>query len=108
MVKRVVRLYIEGGATGKDADNIFRKSWKQFLNNLHDLARQNGYDKLEIVRGKGRENTFQRCMSHKEEYPNDLCVLLVDSETGVSPSSRVWEIVKNRDNWQQPAGALCC
>jgi len=32
MVKRHVRVYIEGGAEGKTADSDFRRGWKKFLN----------------------------------------------------------------------------
>ena len=42
MVKRHVRVYVEGGAEGKTADSDFRRGWKKFLDELHELARANG------------------------------------------------------------------
>lgn len=104
MVKRHVRIYIEGGAVGGTADNDFRRGWKKFLNKFHDLARQNGYASLEIVRGKGRSDTFRRFCSYHVQYPSDLCVLLVDAEKIVPSGSKVWDIVKQRegDNWDRP------
>ena len=107
MVKRCVRIYIEGGGEGKAADSDFRRGWKKFLNELHELARANGYHSLEVVRGKGRENAFNRFKTHQREHPDDLCVLLVDAETAVAEGARVWDIVADRvgDQWQRPSWA---
>jgi hypothetical protein len=107
MVKRCVRVYIEGGAEGRTADSDFRRGWKKFLHELHELARENGYHSLEVVRGKGRGNTFRRFTKREVEHPNDLCVLLADAETSVSDDARVWDVVANRegDRWQRPAWA---
>ena len=107
MVNRYVRVYIEGGAEGRDANNDFRRGWKKFLNELHELARANGYHSLDVIRGKDRGNTFHRFTKHKKEYPNDLCVLLVDAETKVPEDARVWDVVVRRsgDKWQRPSWA---
>ena len=109
MVKRRVRVYIEGGAEGKSADSDFRRGWKKFLNELHELARARGYQSLEVVRGRGRRNTYERFVKHKQqvETRDDLCVLLVDSETPVPDDSLVWDVVARRegDRWQRPAWA---
>lgn len=107
MVSRHVRVYIEGGAEGRTADRDFRRGWKKFLNELHELARQNGYHSLEVVRGKGRGNAFNRFTKHKAEYPRDLCVLLADAETSIPDGASVWSIVANRegDRWQRPSWA---
>lgn len=106
-MKRCVRLYVEGGAEGSTADSDFRRGWKKFLTELHELARNNGYHSLEVVRGKGRGNTFRRFTKHENEYPNDLCVLLADAETRVPEGALVWDIVAHRegDKWQRPAWA---
>ena len=106
-MKRHVRVYVEGGAEGKTADSDFRRGWKKFLLELHELARDNGYHSLEIVRGKGRARTFSLFAKHKNSYPQDLCVLLADSETAVPAGADVWSIVANRpgDKWQRPAWA---
>jgi hypothetical protein len=65
------------------------------------------YHSLEVVRGKGRGNAYQRFVNHKREHPADLCVLLVDSETEVPDNSRVWDIVARRegDRWTRPTWA---
>lgn len=107
MVRRHVRVYIEGGAVGRTADSDFRRGWKIFLNELHVLAIENHYHSLEVVRGKGRGNTFSRFKVHKKEHPNDLCVLLVDAETAVPEGASVWDVVAHRvgDEWQRPSWA---
>lgn len=104
MVKRHVRVYIEGGAEGKIADSDFRRSWKKFLNELHEIAMANSYHSLEVVRGKGRGNAFRRFKKHELEYPDDLCVLLVDSEGPVASGQKVWDVVAQRpdDRWEKP------
>lgn len=106
-MKRCVRVYIEGGSEGKTADSDFRRGWKRFLFELHELARVNGYHSLEIVRGKGRGRTFHLFSKHKNFYPQDLCVLLADSETAVQQGTNVWNLVADRpgDKWQRPAWA---
>ncbi len=106
-MKRHVRVYIEGGAEGSDADSDFRRGWKKFLNELHELARDNGYHSLEVVRGKGRGNAFNRFRKHNKEYPNDLCVILVDAEVAVPEGTRVWDVVEQRegDKWLRPPWA---
>lgn len=104
MVKKCVRIYIEGGSEGRLADSDFRRGWKKFLHELHELARANGYHSLEVVRGKGRSNTFRRFTKRETEYPTDICVLLADSETAVEDDTAVWEVVAARegDQWQRP------
>ena len=107
MVRRHVRVYIEGGATGRTADSDFRRGWRKFLNELHALARRHRYQSLDVVRGKGRGNAYRRFVNYKKEHPADLCVLLVDSEMEVPDNSRVWDIVARRegDSWARPAWA---
>jgi len=105
MVKRHVRVYIEGGAEGRTADSDFRRGWKKFLNEIHELAREHGYHSLEVVRGKGRGNAFNRFIMHKNVWPDDLSVLLADSEMAVPTGASVWKIVGDRDKWKKPAWA---
>jgi hypothetical protein len=107
VVKKCVRVYIEGGGKGRGEDSDFRRGWKKFLSELHELARKHGYDSLEIVRGKGRADAFRRFSKHNLEYPGDLCVLLVDSEMPVSKDALVWNVVGERveDQWKRPSWA---
>jgi len=92
-VRPFVRVYIEGGAEGRAADRDFRRGWQAFLKELHELAVTHGYNSLRVVRGKGRDSTYRRFVKHRNTYPRDLCVLLVDAETTVPEAARVWDIV---------------
>lgn len=107
MTRRHVRVYVEGGATGRTADQDFRRGWKKFLGSLHELAREHGYHSLEIVRGKGRGNAYERFSKYHLENPDDLCVLLADAETGVPEGQSVWAVVAQRegDRWARPEWA---
>lgn len=106
-MRKHVRIYIEGGAEGRTADNDFRRGWKRFLSELHKLAQESGYQSLEVVRGKGRGDAFRRFRHYPKKYPSDLCVLLVDAEMVVSEDAKVWDVVAERhgDEWQRPAWA---
>ncbi len=106
-MKCCVRVYIEGGSTGQTADSDFRRGWKKFLGELHDLARGQGFHSLEVVRCKGRVNAFARFSKYHWDHPDDLCVLLVDSECNVPDGQGVWETVSERegDGWVKPAWA---
>jgi len=106
-VKRCVRVYIEGGAKGHTEDSDFRRGWKRFLAELHDTARRHGYHSLEVVRGQGRSRTYRSFLNWREVHPDDLCVLLVDAETGVPDGAAVWDVVASRvgDGWPRPEWA---
>jgi len=106
MVK-YVRVYIEGGAKGKTADRDFRRGWKKFLNELHELARNHGFQGLEVIRGTGRGQAFHHFLHYRPEYEHDLRVLLVDSEMAVPEGRNVWDIVARRvnDPWRRPKWA---
>ncbi len=106
-MKRHVRVYVEGGGEGKTSDSDFRRGWKRFLAELHELARGYGYHSLEVVRGKGRGRTFNLFSKHKSSRPQDLCVLLADSETSVPMADNLWNVVATRpgDKWQRPTWA---
>ncbi len=106
-MKKHVRVYIEDGSPGKTADSDFRKGWKSFLHELHELARRSGYQSLEVVRGKSRGDAFRRFRNYQTQYPQDLCVLLADAETLVPTGTRVWDVVARRedDKWPRPRWA---
>jgi hypothetical protein len=67
----------------------------------------NGFQSLEVVRGKSRANAFQRFEKHHLEFPGDLCFLLVDSEGPVGSTQSVWDVVARRegDRWIKPVWA---
>ena len=107
MVKRCVRVYIEGGTKGRPENGDFRRAWKMFLSELHELARRNEFNSLEVVRALGRGTAYRSFLKHAQVHPKDLCFLLVDSETPVEQGQDVWSVVRERegDKWEKPAWA---
>jgi Domain of unknown function (DUF4276) len=103
-VRRLVRIYIEGGGEGGSTNADFRRGWKSFLKELHELAMEHNFHGLEVIRGKSRSDVYNRFCSHKTEFPDDLCFLLVDSEGPVSVHQNPWNYVRQRpgDNWAKP------
>ncbi len=93
-------LYIEGGGEGKDLRARFREGWNEFFKSA-------GVDsRTKIVRGSGRDQTFDRFTTAvKDDSPDMIPLLLVDSEGPVSVGNSVWQHLNARDSWSQPSGA---
>ena len=93
-------LYIEGGGEGKDLRARFREGWNEFFKS----AGVGG--KTKIVRGSGRDQTFDRfATAVKVGRPDTIPLLLVDSEDRVAPRNSVWQHLHVRDDWHKPLGA---
>ena len=95
-------VYIEGGGDGRSLRARFREGWSQFLQSA-------GAGRVKIVRGGGREQTFQRFAAAVTAAGRRaavlLLVLLVDSEGPVAGGRTVWEHLGARDGWTRPDGA---
>ena len=93
-------LYIEGGGEGKELRARFREGWKEFF----DSAGVGG--KTKIVRGGGRQQTFDRFTTAVSgRPPGTVPFLLVDSEGPVAREDSVWQHLRARDGWIRPDGA---
>ena len=97
-----VRIYIEGGGDNNQAlERLFRRSWSQFFR-----AAKLDRHAPRIVRGGAREQTFRRFRNAlRSSGPDDLPLLLVDSEASVDPTHGVWWHLQARDRWSRPPGA---
>ena len=94
------KLYIEGGGGGKSQQARFREGWNRFF----ERAGVGG--RVKIVRGGGRDQTFDRFVTAvSEPLHSDLPILVVDSEGVVQPEHSVWEHLRTRDNWPRPQNA---
>ena len=90
-------LYIEGGGEGKDLRTRFRKGWRTFF----DAAGVD--DRTKIVRGGGRQRTYDMFAVAVRDRRNDtLPLLLVDSEGAVRPRHSPWQHLLARDGWHKP------
>ena len=99
MVKATI--YIEGGGEGRRPRGQFRTAWRNFFRTAGLAGRL-----PVVVRGSSRNNTFdQFAEAIKNAPPDELPILLVDSEGPVVPGHSVWQHLRQQDGWQQPAGA---
>ena len=99
MVKATI--YIEGGGEGRRSRELFRTAWRNFFRTAGLAGRL-----PVVVRGSSRNNTFDQFETAVEAArPDELPLLLVDSEGPVAPGRSVWQHLRQQDGWQQPAGA---
>lgn len=98
----VAKLYIEGGGEGQYLGARFREGWSKFFKSA-GLA-----SKTKVVRGGGRDKTFDRFVTAiKNSRPNEVPILLVDSEDPVAAGHTVWQhlFARKDDGWQRPPNA---
>ena len=96
-----VRLLIEGGGSGETSDKDFRHAWRRFFAAAGLTGRL-----PQVVRGEGREQTFDKFKSALRRRRRDEIVLvLVDSEGPVATRQSAWQHLRNQDNWEQPPDA---
>jgi Domain of unknown function (DUF4276) len=92
------KLYIEGGAPGKDADSVFRRGWRTFLERAVGRSA-----KFAVVRGGSRNETWKKFkMALGEAKADELPILVVDSEAAVTEGS--WQHLAGQDDWKKPKG----
>ena len=106
-----IKLYIEGGGSSPTQATQFREAWKTFFLKA-------GIDRtLTAVRGGSRNDTFDDYRTAvRIKRPDELPLLLVDSEDLVTGGNTEWQHLKMRDNWNKPSGAgdqdaflmVCC
>ena len=91
-------LYIEGGGDSREQGIRFRQGWNDFFTSAGVGAR------TKIVRGGGRQRTFDRFVTAlRKRVPSVVPLLLVDSEEAVA-ARPVWQHLQSRDRWNKPAG----
>lgn len=96
-----IKIYIEGGGEGKDLDIRFREAWTKFFK-AAGLAGQ----MPRPVRGKGRAHTFDLFSTAvKNSQPNEMPLLLLDSEVAVKNDKTVWQHLKECDGFDKPQNA---
>jgi len=96
-----IKIYIEGGGDGKDLDSRFREAWSKFFKAAGLEGRMPS-----PVRGKGRVHTFDLfCTAIQHLRPNEMALLLLDSEDAVAANQTIWQHLKIRDNMDKPRQA---
>ena len=96
-----VKLYVEGGGDSRVHHATFRRGWISFLRRAGLTGRM-----PQVIPGGGREQTFDKFQTAlQNQRPNEITILLVDSEGPVVPERSAWEHLRNQDTWNQPPGA---
>ncbi len=109
-----IKIYIEGGGDGANLDQRFREAWTTFFERAGLAGRM-----PRPVRGKGRKQTYDLyTQAVRTRRPDELPLLLVDSEDLVRSEHTPWAHLKARaaDGWAKPEGAadddaflmICC
>lgn len=95
-----VRIYVEGGGRGKLKSDC-RAGFRKFFEKA-GLARH----MPSVVACGSRNDTLKRFRTAVSSVkPEELPLLLVDSEDPVSTNGKPWDHLRSRDNWQCPEGA---
>lgn len=96
-----VKLYVEGGGDGRTNHVAFRQGWISFLRKTGLAGRM-----PQVVPGSGREQTFDKFKTALESRrPDEIVILVVDSEGAVIAGHSAWQHLRDRDNWEQPPDA---
>jgi hypothetical protein len=109
-----IRIYIEGGGDSHLQDTEFRAAWAEFFGKagLKALRKMPA-----TFRGSGRMQTFDAYQTAvRTRKPDELPLLLVDSEDLVASEHGAWQHLKARDGWEKPTGSgeddvflmICC
>lgn len=96
-----VKVYVEGGGDGRDLKVRCRQGFSTFFRKASLAGRM-----PRIIACGARDKTyrdFRTALAHAAD--NDFIVLLVDSEDPVAKGAGPWHHLKNRDDWDKPAGA---
>ena len=97
-----VKVYVEGGGDRKGGLGArCREGFRTFFDKAGLTGRM-----PRIVACGGRQQTYDDfCSALANATDDKFIVLLVDSEDPVAEGAGPWAHLKNRDNWDRPAGA---
>lgn len=94
-----IRIYVEGGGTGKDSRGAIQGGFGRFLAGLRQAASDRGV-RWQVVACGSREATFRDYRIARRSHPDAFNVLLVDSESRVEAPP--WEHLRRQDGWEPP------
>jgi hypothetical protein len=95
-----VKIYAEGGGEGELYDTLFRRGWAKFFERAGLTSRLPS-----VVRGQSRERAYDLFKTAAQRAdPDELPILLVDSEDPVSPEHTTWQHLRATDTWARPTG----
>ena len=98
-----IKIYIEGGADGKQAKSKLREGFGDFLDELRQIARNKRIGWTLVACGS-RNSAYEDFCTAIKSSPTVFHVLLVDSEDAVTKGSSIWSYLNARDSWDCPPG----
>ncbi len=94
-----VRLIIEGGGAGRDADAELREGMNRFIKTVLPDSKS-----PKIIAAGSRNDAYNDFCAALKNFKDNYIILLVDSEDAVNADNSVWQHVLQRDTWTQPTG----
>ena len=95
-----VKVYVEGGGRGK-----LRSDCRQGFSTFFEKSGLAGHMPSVVACGS-RNDTLKRFRTASSRVaPEEISLLLVDSEAPVSPNGKPWLHLRSGDNWQRLEGA---
>lgn len=96
-----VRIYVEGGGSGRDLRTRCRRGFSAFFEKASLAGRM-----PRIVACGSRETAFDKFrIAFGARKAGEFVVLLVDSEAPVADGTGPWEHLARRDGWNRPGEA---
>lgn len=96
-----LRIYVEGGGDSADLHKECREAFGTLIKKL-GLPRA-----PKIIAAGSRNDAFEDfCERIRQAPPNEVVLLLVDSEDPIRPGTTPWQHVAQRDSWEQPPGSV--
>jgi hypothetical protein len=93
-----IRIYVEGGFEGSTKSNC-RKAFGAFLGKVIPTR------SFKIIASGSRKNAYEDFCTALNQHPDDVVILLVDSETAVNGTAWQHLYLREGDKWTRPASA---
>jgi len=88
-----VKVVVEGGKAGANADAEFRESWSNLVKRALPGCRS-----PKFVAAGGRQDAYKTFLSLLAKHPDNFIILLVDSEDEIATTTSVWQHLSTRQD----------
>lgn len=95
-----VRLFVEGGGDSAALHAACRQGFARLLERALD-----GRRRPQVIACGSRNAAFDRFVGAARQFPDDISLLLVDSEDQIASNASVTPHLHARDGWSFPAGS---
>lgn len=95
-----VRIYVEGGGNLGALRSECRRGFAEFFAKFIPRGKQ-----PRVIACGSRNEALDDFRTALRKYRDEHVVLLVDAEAPVDPNHAIWTHLKQRDDWDPPAGA---